>query len=72
MGTAALILIALLIELQARRLPVAGGVRAVYVVGLQPLLICFAIVMLISGLGGPTACAFFGLVWLAYCCLACC
>ncbi|KIY95850.1 putative glycerol uptake facilitator protein [Monoraphidium neglectum] len=53
MGTTALILIALLIELQARRLP-SGAFRQAYVVGLQPLLITFSIVMLISGLGGPT------------------
>lgn len=52
MGTAALILIALLIELQARRLPLS--LRPVYVIGLQPLIITFSIVMLIAGLGGPT------------------
>lgn len=54
LGTLALILIALLIELQARRLPEA--LRPLYVVGLQPLLITFSIVMLIAGLGGPTTC----------------
>jgi hypothetical protein len=40
---------------QARRLP-SGAFRQAYVVGLQPLLITFSIVMLISGLGGPTTC----------------
>lgn len=54
MGTCALILLALLIELQARRLPLS--LRPLYVVGLQPLLITFTIVMLVAGLGGPTTC----------------
>lgn len=55
MGTVALILLVLLIELQARRFPEDSDIKLFYEVGLQNLLICFTVVVLISGLGGPTA-----------------
>ncbi|KAF6255239.1 aquaporin-like protein [Scenedesmus sp. NREL 46B-D3] len=54
MGTVALLLLVLLIELQARRFPEGSDAKIFYEVGLQYFLICVVIVVLISGLGGPT------------------
>jgi glycerol uptake facilitator protein len=53
MGTAMLLLVALLVELQPRHMPEA--LRPVFTVCLQPFLISTCVVVLIAGLGGPTA-----------------
>uniref|UniRef100_A0A383VRT2 Aquaporin n=1 Tax=Tetradesmus obliquus TaxID=3088 RepID=A0A383VRT2_TETOB len=55
MGTVALLLLVLLIEMQARRFPEGSDVKLFYEVGIQYFLICQVIVVLIAGLGGPTA-----------------
>eukprot|EP00878_Enallax_costatus_P005388 GHUV01005657.1.p1 GENE.GHUV01005657.1~~GHUV01005657.1.p1 ORF type:complete len:450 (+),score=58.99 GHUV01005657.1:486-1835(+) len=50
MGTVALILLALLIELQARRFPEGSDIKLFYEVGVQALLISFVIVTCIAGI----------------------
>eukprot|EP00879_Flechtneria_rotunda_P012021 GHRR01012555.1.p1 GENE.GHRR01012555.1~~GHRR01012555.1.p1 ORF type:complete len:447 (+),score=108.93 GHRR01012555.1:2005-3345(+) len=49
MGTTALLLLALLVELQARRFPEGSDIKLFYEVGVQSLILSFIIVVLIAG-----------------------
>lgn len=49
MGTTVLILLVLLVEMQARRFPEGSDMKLMYEVGIQYIVICFIVVVLIAG-----------------------